>query len=459
NFLGSIAEIAAGNIGAAAAALEEGLARGLKLVIDFLARFLRLSGITEKVREAIQKVRTKVNETIAKVARWIVDKAKKLWGGVKAGVKAVIDWAWSKKEFKGEDGKPHKVYILDREGRPRLIMESTPAAVETYFAATEAALGGMADEKEKSRFEKLIVTGRGINTLIQTDITALETTQDKGAQTNLQKSIQVNTNRLTPVLSKLTAANAPAVNLPALIPPMTNGVKARGFTAEYLKIGNFQHGTEASEYSGRSLGGWKALQAAGMTGTGAGQYIKMHLLPSRLGGDAVDSNLTPALSSINLAFSRNVEMPAWRGAHNDYIWYRSTIEYHGGAYPANAYPSRIGSEWGYYDKMKQPWTQLKGKTGEHAYADSPPAPVLPAQLDMNQSDARGISDFFNIDLGIGQLMVRLRKAAGGFGSSTDVVMALQNWFATPTRTRPDNWQDQVDKVAKQLISKGGQILY
>ncbi|HEX8107344.1 MAG TPA: hypothetical protein VF516_06415, partial [Kofleriaceae bacterium] len=41
NFLGSIAEIAAGNIGAAAAALEAGLARGLVLVIDFLARFLR----------------------------------------------------------------------------------------------------------------------------------------------------------------------------------------------------------------------------------------------------------------------------------------------------------------------------------------------------------------------------------------------------------------------------------
>ena len=42
NFLGSIAEIAAGNIGAAAQALENGLARGLKLVISFLAKLLRL---------------------------------------------------------------------------------------------------------------------------------------------------------------------------------------------------------------------------------------------------------------------------------------------------------------------------------------------------------------------------------------------------------------------------------
>ena len=52
NFLGSIAEIAAGNIGAAADAMEKGLARGLSLVISFLAQLLRLSGITAKIKNA-----------------------------------------------------------------------------------------------------------------------------------------------------------------------------------------------------------------------------------------------------------------------------------------------------------------------------------------------------------------------------------------------------------------------
>ncbi len=80
NFLGSIGEIAAGNIGASRRALEAGLARGLVLVIDFLARFLRLSGITAKIKEAIQKIRAKVDDVIAKVAKWIVGKAQKLGG-------------------------------------------------------------------------------------------------------------------------------------------------------------------------------------------------------------------------------------------------------------------------------------------------------------------------------------------------------------------------------------------
>ncbi len=87
NFLGSIGEIAAGNITAAAAALENGLARGLTLVINFLARFLRLDGITAKIRAAIEKLRAKVDKVLDTVVGWIVGKAKAglatLFGGGK----------------------------------------------------------------------------------------------------------------------------------------------------------------------------------------------------------------------------------------------------------------------------------------------------------------------------------------------------------------------------------------
>ena len=76
NFLSSIGDIAAGNIGAAADALEKGLARGLTLVINFLARFLHLDGITAKIRAAIQKLRAKVDGMLDKVANWIVTKGK-----------------------------------------------------------------------------------------------------------------------------------------------------------------------------------------------------------------------------------------------------------------------------------------------------------------------------------------------------------------------------------------------
>ena len=78
NFLGSIAEIAAGNIQAGADALENGLATALKLVINFLARFLRLDAITAKIRNAVQKIRDKVDTALDRVVEWIVDKGKAL---------------------------------------------------------------------------------------------------------------------------------------------------------------------------------------------------------------------------------------------------------------------------------------------------------------------------------------------------------------------------------------------
>ena len=48
------------------------------MVINFLARFLHLDGITAKIRAAIQKLRAKVDGMLDKVAGWIADKAKKL---------------------------------------------------------------------------------------------------------------------------------------------------------------------------------------------------------------------------------------------------------------------------------------------------------------------------------------------------------------------------------------------
>ena len=85
NFLGSIGDIAAGNIGAAADAMENGLARGLSLVISFLAQLLHLSGITNKIKEAIEKIRNKVDAVLLKVAKWIAEQAKKLVSKVLGG--------------------------------------------------------------------------------------------------------------------------------------------------------------------------------------------------------------------------------------------------------------------------------------------------------------------------------------------------------------------------------------
>jgi hypothetical protein len=116
NFLGSIGEIAMGNIGAAANALENGLATALTLVISFLAKLIHLDGVTAKIRAALNKIRGKVENMMAKVAKWIAEKAKKLWGGVKKTAGKVA-----------QAGLPE-----DPQERLKLGMESATKAVNKY---------------------------------------------------------------------------------------------------------------------------------------------------------------------------------------------------------------------------------------------------------------------------------------------------------------------------------------
>ncbi len=135
SFLGSIAEIAAGNIGAAADALENGLARGLTLVINFLAQLLHLSGITGKIRDAIQKIRGKVDAVLLKIAKWIAEKAKKIWGSAKATAKKLFSWAFAKTPFIDDEGKTHSIYVAETGTGAALTIASTPQPAGEFLVA------------------------------------------------------------------------------------------------------------------------------------------------------------------------------------------------------------------------------------------------------------------------------------------------------------------------------------
>jgi hypothetical protein len=132
NFLGSISEIAAGNIGGAAQALENGLARALKLVIDFLARFLHLSGITSKIRSAIDKVGSKVDDVIEKVANWIVGMARKAGKMAVSAVKGALNWASAKITFKDDEGEGHTIQVSASAPYKLMIASSNPLAAGEF---------------------------------------------------------------------------------------------------------------------------------------------------------------------------------------------------------------------------------------------------------------------------------------------------------------------------------------
>jgi hypothetical protein len=78
-FVDSIVAIAAGQIEGAANKVEGALEGLLSLVISFLAGFLGLGNITNKVLAVIEKVRAAVDKALDKAIAWIVGKAKALF--------------------------------------------------------------------------------------------------------------------------------------------------------------------------------------------------------------------------------------------------------------------------------------------------------------------------------------------------------------------------------------------
>ncbi|MCA6363533.1 MAG: hypothetical protein IM638_10880 [Bacteroidetes bacterium] len=161
NFMGSIGEIAMGNIGAAAGALENGLAQGLTLVISFLAKLIKLDGITAKIRAALAKIKDKVDGMMSKVAKWIKEKAGKLWGGVKnvaGSVKDVIFSWWKKsKSFKTKNKKQHKIFYKGENKNARLYVASEQKTLPTWLSLINIAVNKLqSGSQERNNAEKNI---------------------------------------------------------------------------------------------------------------------------------------------------------------------------------------------------------------------------------------------------------------------------------------------------------------
>ena len=116
--LDSIGAIARGQIGVAAEKVEGALAKALPLAISFLASLLGLSGITDKIREGIDKVRKPIEKVIDTVVMGAVKGFKKMFGGAVGWVKGKYEkgkqWATDKATAAKEWGAGKVRGIKDR---------------------------------------------------------------------------------------------------------------------------------------------------------------------------------------------------------------------------------------------------------------------------------------------------------------------------------------------------------
>jgi hypothetical protein len=146
-FINSITAIAAGNIGAAAAKVESTLAGLVSLAISFLAGFVGLGKVADKVMGVIKKVQTAVDKAIDAAIAWIVGKAKALFAKL-----------FGKKEA-SDDGKDVKKAVKAAlQGKSIANKEDEESLISSTFAKFQPlGLKGIWFKKPSKEARKLDV--------------------------------------------------------------------------------------------------------------------------------------------------------------------------------------------------------------------------------------------------------------------------------------------------------------
>jgi hypothetical protein len=220
NFVNGIAEIAAGNVKVAADYLEGAMARGIPVLIGFLANQLSLGDIGKKLAEIIGKIREKVTEGID----WLVAKALRLGRPIidgvlrviefgeglvergRAAVASILQWWKKKKNFNGADGKPHKLFYKGSENNAVLTVASEETALTKFL---EDAKKDNTDAAKTATISQAATLSQEADALKD----KLKTEKDEVKQKKLNDDLEAKMGLLVPLVSALMGGNGKSVKI------------------------------------------------------------------------------------------------------------------------------------------------------------------------------------------------------------------------------------------------------
>ena len=318
SFFNSIAEIAAGNTGAAANRVEQTMGRSVPVVIGFLAGLIHLGGISGEIRSIITRLRAPIDQALDRVVDWIAAQVRRLGravaGGARSAAGAAVGW-WRERRairiersaatllFQGEDRRA-QLMIATSPPRPLLSFLANDPTIRS-IPASDPVLHEIRDRAE--RIETIKNRPSGGAAVIQGD--------------EIQRLFREIADRL----QRLGVRRPPS----------------RVAWAGMRTIGTFSAPTQMdatvlSINSGGLIGSrptqesplWLAVNVR------RGVYIRGHLLNHHLFGPGTNENLVPMTRNVNTLMSSQVEEPLKTAVlqQNKVIAYRVTIVY--GSRPA-----------------------------------------------------------------------------------------------------------------------------
>jgi hypothetical protein len=153
SFIDSIAEIASGMVENAAKKVEQTMANTLTIIIAFLAKFVGLGNVPEKLVGVIKKIRQPIDKGLDKIVGWLGKMLEKAVSAVKKTVAKLIQWWKVRKNFTA-DGESHSLSFSGEKSSARLIVASDPVPLSQFIA--EKRNDPKADKSKLSKIESEI---------------------------------------------------------------------------------------------------------------------------------------------------------------------------------------------------------------------------------------------------------------------------------------------------------------
>ncbi|MFI8893528.1 eCIS core domain-containing protein [Streptomyces paradoxus] len=356
----------------------------------------------------------------------------------------ITDFDLPSVRFRTKDGEAHTL-LFDGKGRGAdLAVRSVLQAMAGYFGDWDTEIQELRAKGQvdlANAMTDLVAAARRQSRRVETMQNALPKPRNRHGVSRgtlgdvaFQRRIEGLRDAMTVLADLLEQRNSGDKEPPlpdTILPPFADGPMAFDFKARFIKKST-PPGTEADERRGAHPVGWKELD--GLPGGRAerGRYwVRMHMLPTKIGGHASTSNLVPAPGAINTRAMVKIEHPAQAAIGHDVehgtipavpekmIWYQVSINYRG-RYPG--FPRRVGVRWGGYKVSGNQWQE---KSASSTWAENFPAPNITAGFDIKKAKAATVRMVTRVSDSTAQNIVKLLSASpASYTSVDDLVAAL-----------------------------------